>query len=123
MLLLLLTMATLADETLVAWDHQRVTLGNANVMTLFNVPEDCRYVQFKFETNAGHLTTTESGDCSDAGTKDATDYFGAAADTWHEVRVPGSGSGRGRRKGGTTICLSAASNATVVNVMCTSDHD
>lgn len=123
MLLLLLTMAAHPAETLVAWDAQRVTLGNANVMTLFNIPEDCRYVQFKFESSAGHLTTAESGDCTDAGTKDATDYFLAAADTWHEIRVPGSEAGRGRKKGGTTLCLSAATNATVVNVMCTSDHD
>lgn len=123
LLLLLLALQAEAAETLVAWTPLRVTLGNANVMTLFTIPADCRYIQFKFETNAGYLTTTQASGCTDGGTKDATDYFGVAADQWVELRVPGSGSGTSKVRSSASVCLSAGTNATVVNVMCTSDFD
>ena len=109
-------------ETLVAWDAQRVTLGNANVMTSFIVPQDCRWITIHFESNAGHLTTAESGDCSDTGTKDGTDFWPINKDTPYIWRIPGSGQRTSRISAPTyTLCLSADTNATVVAVMCSPD--
>ncbi len=124
MLLLLISMLTAsAAETLVAWSPLRVTLGNTNIQTLVNVPESCRYIQLRPETSDAYLSTTEAGDCTDAATKDATDYWILPADSLTEIRVPGSKSGRSRKDGGTTFCVSGSGNAIVIGLMCTSDHD